>query len=517
MLKLNSQKWKKLVAMIFAATFLFTLNTCTTESLDITDPNRLTPDTFWQTAEDAEQGIVGVYGPLTTIQGWGRMMGAILTIHRSDIVDTKSQPNVYDIGTFTLTASDARVQEGWTELNAIVARANQVLANVPDINMGEERKSEILGEAHFLRGLAHFYLLNMWGNIPLMTEPVNAVEDLEVGQASRDAVWDNIILDFQRAQDSLPETWPESEIGRATWGAATTMLGKSYLYRENWPLAAQELKKVIDSNIYQLTDNYQDNFLDETQNNIESVFELQYQSTPDGNWGTSGTPNPMRGKAWEPDIAPPGFTSQQSVDINQWVFDLFMQEETNSGDIDPRAYATLLWNYPGAMVYQEDFSEAMVGNDLDKVFVRKYLEFDRTSSLTPGAWAYSGNNYRMIRYADVLLMYAEAVNEANGPTTEAFDAINEVRNRADMPDMANDLNQAEFREKIRDERVLELAVEGHRVLDLVRWGIMADRFENNPQFRSNAGMNFERGKHEYLPIPQQDMDSNPELVQNPGY
>lgn len=517
MLEFISLDWRKLVASVCAATILITLNTCTDENLNITDPNRLTPDTFWQTTEDAEQGLVGAYGPLTTIQGWGRMMGAILTIHRSDIVDTGSQPNVYDIGTFTLTASDARVQEGWTELNAIVARANQVLANVPDINMGEQRKNEILGEAHFLRGLAHFYLLNMWGNIPLMTEPVNTVEDLEVGQAPSETVWDNIILDFQRAQDNLPETWPESDIGRATWGAATAMLGKSYLYRENWPLAAQELKKVIDSNIYELTDNYQDNFLDETQNNIESVFELQYQSTPDGNWGTSGTPNPMRGKAWEPDVAPPGFTSQQSVDINQWVFDLFMQEETNTGETDPRAFATLLWNYPGAMVYQENFSDAMDGNNLDKVFVRKYLEFDRTSSLTPGAWAYSGNNYRMIRYADVLLMYAEAINEASGPTTEAYDAINEVRNRADMPDVASNLNQAELREKIRNERVLELAIEGHRVLDLVRWGIMADRFENNPQFRSRAGLNFERGKHEYLPIPQQDMDSNPKLVQNPGY
>ncbi len=508
---------KKVVLFISATFMLLTMNTCTDADLNVTNPNQLTPDTFWQSAEDAEQGLVSVYGPLTVIQSWGRMMGAILTIHRSDIVDTKSQPNVYDIGTFTLTSNDARVNEGWSQLNAIVARANQVIVNVPEINMDDNRKSEIIGEAHYLRGLAHFYLLNMWRNIPLMTEPVNRVEDLDVGQATPDEVWENIIFDFLRAQDSLPESWPESDEGRATWGAATAMLGKSYLYRENWTAAAEEFKKIIDSNIYQLTENYQDNFLSETNNNVESVFELQYQSTPDGNWGPSGTPNPQRGQAWEPDIAPPGFTSQQSVDINQWVFDLFMQEETNAGEIDPRAFATLLWNYPGARVYQEDFEEAMSGNDLEKVFVRKYLNFDRTSSLTPGGFSYSDNNYRMIRYADVLLMYAEAVNEANGPNIEVFDAINEVRNRADMPGLSSNLNQSELRERLRDERVLELAIEGHRVLDLVRWGIMADRFENNPDFRSNAGMNFERGKHEYLPIPQQDMDSNPNLVQNPGY
>lgn len=271
--------------------------------------------------------------------------------------------------------------------------------------------------------------------------------------------------------------------------------------------------------LYQLVDNYQDNFLAATNNNAESIFELQYQSTPNGNWGRSGTPNPLRGQAWEADIAPPGFTSQQSVTINQWVFDLYMEQKTKSGDTDPRAFATLLWDYPGVnKVYQEDFDEALSGENLNKIYVRKYLNFEeRTSSLTPGSWGFSNNNRRMIRLADVLLMFAEAENEANGPTLEVYSAINRVRERANMPDVPLGLDQAGMREAVRKERVLELALEGDRVLDLVRWGIMADRFENNPQFRENAGLNFQRGKHEILPIPQQDMDSNPKLIQNPEY
>ncbi|MDX1636848.1 MAG: RagB/SusD family nutrient uptake outer membrane protein [Balneolaceae bacterium] len=508
---------KKFVVATGLILFMLSVNTCTNESLEVTDPNRLTPDTFWKTAEDAEQAIVGTYGPLTTIQGWGRMLGAILTIHRSDIVDTNPQPNVYDIGTFTVTPTDARVNEGWSELNAIVARANQVLANVPDIDMDANRKSEILGEAYFLRGFAHFYLVNMWRNIPLITSAITSAEELNVEQASPDAVWESVISDFSEAQGRLPESWPESDVGRATWGAATAMLGKAHLYRQNWTQAATEFKKIIDSGLYVLVDNYQDNFMAATNNNAESIFELQYQSTPNGNWGRSGTPNPMRGQAWEPDIAPPGFTSQQSVTINDWVFDLFMEEQTVNGNTDPRAFATLLWNYPGAKVYQEDFDQALSGDNLNKVYVRKYLNFDRTSSLTPGSWAYSDNNRRMVRYADVLLMYAEAENEANGPSSEVYSAINEVRRRANMPDIATGLSQSEMRQEIREERVLELAIEGDRVLDLLRWGIMADRFTNNPELRENAGMNFQAGKHEYLPIPQQDIDSNPKLTQNPGY
>ncbi|MEX0680123.1 MAG: RagB/SusD family nutrient uptake outer membrane protein [Balneolales bacterium] len=508
-------KISKLLTIIFIATVTLTLTSC--DDLNVSDVNRVTPENFWRNADDAEAGLVGAYGPLTVIMGWGRMMGAILTTHRGDIVDTNPQPNVYDIGTFTVQATDARVNEGWTTLNAIVARANQVLANVPEIEMDENRKSGILGEAHFLRGLAHFYLLNMWGNIPLVTEAINDPDELQIGQASQEEVWNNIKSDFEQAQNRLPEGWPDSDIGRATWGAATAMLGKAYLFTEDWSNAATEFRKVIDSGIYQLVDDYQDNFMAETTNNIESVFELQYESTPDGNWGPSGTQSVLRGQAWEPDIAPPGFTSQQSVTINQWVFDLFMREQTTSGEIDPRAFASILWNYSDAKVYQQEFTEALSGEDLNKIYVRKYLNFERTSSLTPGSWGYSANNYRMIRFADVLLMYAEAANEANGPTAGVYEAINRVRQRVDMPNIQAGLSQAEMRQTIRDERVLELAVEGHRHLDLLRWGIMADRFENNPQFRSAAGQNFQRGKHEYLPIPRADIDSNPNLVQNPGY
>lgn len=508
---------QKVLVFLGAFAIFISLNNCSQENLDLGDPNRLSPDLFWKTGEDAEKAIVGVYGPLTTIQGWGRMLGAILTIHRSDIVNTFQQANVNDVGTFNVVPTDGRVLEGWSELNAIVSRANQVLANVPEIEMDETRKAEILGEAYFLRGFAHFYLLNMWGNIPLITEPVSNVDDLMVEQASQEEVWNSIKADLKEAQGRLPESWPANDIGRATWGAATAMLGKAHLYTQEWEAAAAELKKVIDSELYTLTASYQDNFLASGNNNEESVFELQYQSSSDGNWGPSGTPNPWRGQAWEPDIAPRGYTSQQSVSINEWVYDLFMEQKTNAGDIDPRAYATILWNYPGAKVYQDDFAEAFTGENLERIWARKYLNFERTSSLTPGSWAYSDNNRRMIRFADVLLMYAEALNEANGPSPEVYNAINKVRQRVNMPDIPAGLDQAAMREAIREERVLELALEGDRFLDLLRWGIAAEVFEQHPEYRSNSGGKFQEGKHEYLPIPQNDIDTNPKLEQNPGY
>jgi hypothetical protein len=514
-------------AAVLALGLLFTLSSCSGDLLQTEDPNRVTPDNFWENASDAEKGINAVYGTLPTVYGWGRMMGAILTIHRGDIVDVFPQANVYNTGTFNLTPSDGRVAEGWRNLWETVSRANNVLANVPDIEMDEERKAEIIGEAHFLRGLAYFYLQNMWGHIPLYTEPLLTLEGLAgEEQSPPEEVWESIESDFQAAQERLPESWSGSEVGRATWGAATAMLGKVHLYTSSpglldsgdWSAAAEEFQKIVDSGLYQLVDDYQHNFLEEYNNNAESIFEIQYEPSPNGSWGRSGnSSSPARGKGWEPDIAPPGYTSQQSVDINQWVFDLYMEEETVDGKVDPRAYATMLWDYDGAMVYQDTFDEAFSDENKDKVFVRKYLEFDRESSLSPGSWWYSGNNYRMVRYADVLLMLAEALNEANGPTSEVYDAINRVRARANIPALPSGMSREQMRQAIRDERVRELAIEGHRHLDLRRWGIMADRFLNNPQFRERAGMLFERNKNEILPIPQQDIDANPNLEQNPGY
>ena len=514
-------KYRLIKFLIIPSIFIViavTLENCSKKNLDVINPNQLPVTAFWKTADDAEKGLVACYGPLTSIQGWGRMLGAILTIQRGDDVNPFPSTGVQDVGTFLADPTNGRVSEGWGELNAIVARANSVIANVPAIEMNDAEKTRILGEGYFMRGLAHFYLLNMWGNIPLITKPIEAVNDLFIEQAPQQEVWASIIGDFKEAQSRLPVTVEAKDIGRATWGAATAMLGKSLLFTKDWVGAAAEFKKIIDKpNLYQLVTNYQDNFLESGNNNAESIWELQYQSTPTGNWGTSGTPNPIRGQAWEPDVAPVGYTSQGTTTVNDWVFNLFMEQKTTDGNIDPRAYATMVWDYPGAKVYQDDFRTALNGTNRNKIWVRRYLNYDRTSSLTPGSWGYANNNRRMIRLADVLLMYAEAENEASGPDANAYAAINRVRARAKMPDIAAGLSQDAFRTAVRRERVLELSLEGDRVFDLLRWGIMADVFTSHPEYRSNSGGVFVKGKHEYLPIPQNDISANPKIKQNNGY
>ncbi len=505
---------KKLVALGALFTLL-TLFTCS-DDLDITDPNRLSPDVFWRNQTDAESGVTAVYASLPAIPAFGRIGVGLLLIHRSDEVDPFPQINVNDGGIFGATPDFPRLREPWQELYKQISAANQVLGNVPNIDMDAERKAQILGEARFLRAHAYFYLVNQWGNVPLILEEINeGVEQIFVANSTPDKVFEAMIEDLKQAQSSLPQTWPADQVGRASWGAATALLGKCYLYTQQWSNAAAEFKKVIDTGLYQLTGDYFDNFREETTNNSESLFEVQYDGNITGGWGGTGA-NVWRGQAWEADIAPRAFSSQQSVSVNQWVFDLFMAQQTVDGGEDPRAKATMVWNYPGAMMYQKTFTEAFSGVDLDRIWVRKYLNFENETSLAPGSWAGDTNNWRLIRYADVLLMYAEAINESNGPTPDAFDAINTVRARANMPAYAG-MDQATLRQAIRDERVRELAIEGYRWWDLLRWGIAAERFQNNPDLRGNSGGQFVTGKHEYYPLPRQDVDSNPNLNQNPGY
>ena len=494
----------------------FSLNNCT-DNLDLVNPNSPTPESFWQNEDHAEGGLTAVYAPLPTIPMFGRILVGLHLIHRSDIANPFPQSNVNEAGAFTARPENPRIREIYTEWYKMVARSNQVINRVPDIDMDAARKKEIMGEAHFLRGMANFYIVNIWGTSPLSLEEAIGLDDLFLPNSTVEQTYAAVINDFTIAQANLPQdgSLPKGEIGRATWGAATAFLGRSYLSIQDFTKAATEFKKVIDSGVYGLSENYNDNFTEEISNTKESLFEIQYDGNPTGGWGGSGS-NVWRAQAWEADVAPRRYSSQQSISINQWVLDLFLSEQTIDGQEDPRAKATVLWNYPGAMIYQDVFAEKMLGDDLNMVWARKYLNFRRENSLTPGSWAGASNNWKIFRYADVLLMYAEAENEVSGGSLSAHNALNEVRARVNMP-AANGLGQAQLRQAIRDERVKELALEGNRFFDLNRWGIAADRFEQNPEFRSNSLGVFVRGKHEYLPIPAQDVESNPNLNQNPGY
>lgn len=509
---------KKIGLLTVLFSLVFVLG-CDEDLLDQTNPNALTPDTFWRNEADATKAIVGAYSPFTDIWYYSRIE-IFLSDYRDDVVNGFATSERTNPGRFEGVQGGNMNVWVWRVIWKIISRTNEILANVPDIEMDQALRDNILGEAHFLRALNYFNAVNNWLNIPLITGPITNEEAKAISQAPPDDVWAQIISDLQQAQNLLPDTWEGDNLGRVTTGAANALLGKVYLYRQQYDLARTEFQKVMGSGRYGLVDNYADNFSSFTENNSESIFEIQFTLDDNRLWGGD---NPGRGRtnSFTPDIAPQGFTGQDGMRINQWVLDLFLDERTINDEIDPRAFNTLFWRTDETTTYRGEVLEATIyeGKSYqevydateNRVFGKKYLGLDE--GVTTANFQASPNNLRLIRYADVLLMFAEAEFMLGGSTAAAVDAINEVRSRVDMPAFTNITMQ-----DIEDERVKELTLERTRYFDLLRWGKVKEKIVDTPGIKSESGgVGAYQPGREYMDLPKNELDNNPNFQHNPGY
>lgn len=502
---------------------LFLNVNCDDDYLNQVNPNAITPSSFWNSAEDARKGIYGAYSPFTHI--WYYTRFEIFTSdYRDDVVNGFNTSERTAVGYFSGTSDSNATFWVWSAMFQCITRANEVLANVPDIDMDPQERNTILGEAYFIRAFNYFNLVNNWLNVPLITVPISQIEQPNlITQAPPAEVWAQIESDLKNAQQLLPETYTDEQLGRATSGAATGLLGKVFLYEQKYAESKAEFAKIMNGQ-YSLMPDYAHNFTEEFENNAESLFEIQLVADGNGGWGADG-PGKGKGAAYQPDIAPAGFTNQNGMRINQWVYDLFMDETTVNGEIDPRAFSTLFFdtnettNYQGkelsSRTYQgKTYAEAFTtGNTA--IYGTKGLdwEFNNHTGSLDGGWHGSGNNLRMLRYADILLMFAEAEFMLSGSTDAAVNAINEVRARADMAPFTTITMQ-----DIEDERVKELSLERTRYFDLLRWGRVKERIVDNPDLKSeSAGTGAYKPGREYIAIPQNEIDGNPNFKQNPGY
>ncbi|OWW27044.1 RagB/SusD family nutrient uptake outer membrane protein [Zobellia sp. OII3] len=515
---------------------------CSDEILDQTNPNEIAVQGFWRNAEDAKLAVNGMYHPITGTFFWGRIVhvGALL---RTDAINPIPSGGNTSLSTFQGSPGVARwAQEPWEEAYKSIFRANSILENVNEENVpSTSERNEILGQAHFFRAFVYFYMVNMYGNIPLVDKTPDPKNDEELfpSQASPQAVWDLIIADLQQAESLLPKSWSEEDLGRPTSWAATALKGKSHLYRsgllntDEYALAEAAFKEVVNNGPYNLlpSEQYQENFTQTNENNSESVFELQYHPIGNGNfvWGQDIPRAGTQGN-FVIEYAPPSQTPDNGHVINPWVKKVF---ETNNDEI--RRNATLAYDYPNSVVNVDiPFSEGLAtdietvnslldqpqNTGLEPIFSRKYSGLELPVGATGFLGDDYGPNWRIIRYSDVLLMLAEAINEQNRPS-EAEPFLNQVRTRAQITPVSG-LNQENMRQAIIDERVMELTGEGHRFFDLVRWNLAETYLGTNsahegPHPKSIAGGAFQSGKHELIFIPQSELQSNPNLVQNQGY
>jgi hypothetical protein len=514
---------KTFLKYCFAATVVLSATSCKKYlDLNIENPNRLEERAFWRDANDAMEGINAVYGNFYRNGApYSRWLPFYMDVRSDDGYSTTPWNELRSIGELNITDYNFEVNgDTWGHHWRGVYRANQVLTNVPSIQMDEAMKSRILGEAKFLRALYYYNLISIWGNIPLILTPSTPTD--KPSQASMAEVWAQIEKDLTEAAAVLPTAYTGDNIGRATRGAAYGYLARAHMQQRKWQQAADALQWLVTgpgAAIYSLVPNYQDNFLHTTENNSESVFEVQFKMRPENTGEDAPTSNV--GTSRPPFFAPPGH-GFNDANMRRWVLNVFHQERTATGARDPRLAVTALYDSTDVrgpeftMVYGSTFASKNYNADVrNRVWYRKYLDdYFRTNQFEVFN---SPINFRALRYADVLLMYAEALNNLNR-TGDAYQYVNRVRRRAGLNDLTAGMSQAQFQAQIEHERITELTGESVRWNDLARWGYFEDQAKlallraRDPEFN-----NFVIGRNRFMPIPQREIDINPNLKQNPNW
>lgn len=506
------------------ASSLLLTTACDKDFLDQINPNQPTTESFWQNEADAVKGINAAYSGLQQLGTYRRWLNFALDLRSDDSFSQSPWGELADFTRFTQANYDFEVSQNlWRDHYRAIWRTNQVLANVPAIQMNETLKKRVLAEAHFLRALYYYNLVTLYGRVPVSLTPSDPT-NLPPQPATEADVWQQIVADLQAAKPDLATTYTgNNDIGRATKGAAATLLGKVHMQNRQWALASAQFAEVISSNQYDLTASYTDNFRHTTENNRESIFEVQFSDAKlGGNDGDDATSSEggQRSQFWG--VPGAGFVDGE---VRPWVVNEFLKEGTAEGARDPRLAATVFYNRrqfastlpvdTDTLVYGSGFVTRLRGNvgDLSRVYWRKYqTDYFRTFENFD-----SPINHRVMRFADVLLLQAEALNELN-QTSAAIPLINRVRARAGLaPLVAGDFTQTSLRMQLMHERVTELTGEGQRWFDLRRWGLLDDAAGVAQLRARDTDFNsFQLSRSRLLPIPQTDIDLA-RLQQNPGW
>ena len=515
----------KIFKYCMAATLILSLASCKKYTdLNIENPNRVDESNFWKTGDDALKGINAAYGNFYRNGSPGsRWTPFYFDIRSDDGYSTSPWNELRSIGALNITQYSFEVNyDTWWHHWRGVYRANQVLEKVPGIAMDETLKKQYLAEAKFLRAVYYYNLVTIWGNIPLILE--SSKPDDKPSQVPQEQIWAQIEKDLTEAAADLPASYTGNEIGRATKGAAFGLLGRAHLQQKEYQQTVDALQWIIagpGQSLYDLVPNFADNFKHTTENNKESVFEIQFKMRPE-NGGDDG-PTSNVGTSRAPFFAPPGNHGFNDANMHRWIVHEFLKETTATGARDPRLAVTALYDSTDergpafTIVYGFTFNEKNFdANIRNRVWYRKYL--DDYFRIKEFEVFNSPINFRVIRFADVLLMYAEALNGLNR-TADAYTHVDRVRQRAGLQKLSvtmPGLSQAQFLQQLMHERITELTGESLRWNDLARWGYFDDAAKlaelkaRDPEFD-----NFIVGRNKYMPIPQSEIDINPNLKQNP--
>jgi len=473
--------------------------------LDKNPLDQITSQTFWKNESEAAMALAGVYGRLNSYPF--RHKDADFDVMAGDVSGNQSNAVIAMAQGLIEATSGGLVTSIYSACYQGISSCNFFLDNIEKTPVTDATLNRYKGEVFFLRALFYFTLVNHYGGVPLYAKSVT-IEEAKVKKSSKDEVLNQILSDLDYAISNLPNTAYTD--GHAVKGSALALKARVLLYNSRWQEAADFANQVIQSGIFSLSNNFRTLFLTSGQtNNPEIIFSTRflnpdYTTDVDVRWAWHAMVNPRQElvNAYECTDGKP-ITESPLYDPSDWRKNrdprLLLTIKGFEDQVVNSAGQTVGFNY-----------NAVSGTGYEPV---KYCNWD---VLPIDYSTKSDQDWILIRYADVLLMYAEAKNEASGPDASVYAAINEVRARAEMPAIADGLSKEQMREKIRNERRVELALEGLRWDDILRWKT-AETYIPTLVDPGGAQRRFDPSKHYLLPFPQSEIDVNDQLEQNPGY
>jgi hypothetical protein len=463
----------------------------------------LAPENFYRSAADAVSAVNSVYSQSQWVYFW--------IWYESDVAsdDAFATPNYgadgHQLASYTFDPTLWSINDLWTNAYITINKANIVLDRVPAIVMDVGERNRVLGEAHYLRALMYFQLVRMFGDVPLMEHEAKSVADAQIPRTPSAQVYALIVSDLQTAMTDLPTSYSGADLGRATSGAATSLLAKVYLNQKDYNNAAKYAGQVMSSGRYSLNARWLDNFkISLEYTNPESIFEINY-GAPEQTPGVVGSVQTLF-------TLPSGFPGGDAyglIQVNPTLIALYTSNDQrgNGATYMTSPYTTALgetvtWGVPNGAAFH------------------KWIDETDSKDMTARSWQQMPNNWIISRYADVVLMYAEAVNSGGTATNGSAEAaLNQIRTRAGIPTVSG-LSSVALTDSIRVERRREFAFEGQRWFDLSRWGILdatiqAKTAQMQTLFPGETGVHG--APSNLFPIPDGQINSNNLLTQNPGW
>lgn len=544
-------KLKTLNIILAGALLIFC--SCNDDYLDIENPNNLSAASFWSSETDMQQGLVATYAALQRDGILGGSAATQLPV-RSDVGRPNNwNANAIGLNKLTFNENSDIVKKRWRDCYIGIYRANQVLSNINNIELNEATKTQMEAEARFLRGFFYYSLYRGYnsGSVIIHTTVPESRDDFYKSPSPAEDVYNLILSDLEFAYEHLPQQYPNEDLGRATWGAATAMLGKLHINELDYISAKKYFGEILDSNLYSLVPNIGDNFNEEGEMNSESIFEVAFSTlakpgtlggAADGPLGSEATSRAIT-------LATTQAGGYRTIMPSYYMTMLFKNDlmdptnpinttRTGSAKYSMRASSSIaIADDNNTTLYQRASNLGGQYNNSEASYLKKFQNWllDRESDQS-----ISGINERVIRLADVMLLYAECLIETGEPYSEALSLVNEIRQRAGVILLnETDYDANSIMEHIMwVERPLELMFEGHDIRweDLTRWGKVKEQYERlaskkyvliskvlyeyDPVIHATINGNnilnefteaatiYQPGVHNYFPIPSTEQNSN---------